>query len=76
LQIGAYRDRAQAESLARRARAEGADARIERSGRSLYHVRVGPYTDRPSAAQAARALRDLGFAPVIVEVKPRSGQSA
>jgi rare lipoprotein A len=68
LQVGAYRNRSEAERLARRLHAGGMAARIERSQTQVYQVRVGPFGERAAAAAAARSLRELGFAPVIVEV--------
>ena len=74
LQLGAYRQRADAEALARDAKKRAVNARVEPTGGATpkYNVRVGPFTDRSEAADAARELRRRGFQPVIIELGPRT----
>jgi rare lipoprotein A len=73
LQLGAYRQRADAEAIARDARKRAVNARVEPTAGATprYNVRVGPFTDRSEAAGAARELRRRGFQPVILELMPR-----
>jgi rare lipoprotein A len=78
VQLGVFRNRAEAERIARSAQSAGAFPRVLTAPGEppRYHVRVGPYDDRSKAAAAARTLRDLGFDAVVVEQAPRASQPA
>jgi rare lipoprotein A len=73
VQLGAYRQRPEAEALARDAKKRAVNARVEPTAGPTpnYNVRVGPYNDRSEAADAARELKRRGFRPVIIELAPR-----
>jgi rare lipoprotein A len=74
VQIGAFALATEADALARRARALGAPTYVRRTtgagGGDLYRVRVGPYSQRATAAQAAAILADDGLAGVVIEEDP------
>jgi rare lipoprotein A len=78
VQLGAFRDRLEAQQLSERARDEGARPIITVRGASppLYHVRLGPYADRPVAAAVVRKLRRNGFHAVIIEEAPQPRRSS
>jgi rare lipoprotein A len=72
LQLGAYRQRTDAEALVRDAEERAVNAHVEYGTGAVpsYRVRVGPFNDRSQAADAARELRRRGFRPVIIERAP------
>lgn len=71
VQLGSFSNRANAEGLAARTRAKGFDTYlmpIERSGKTLYRVRVGPpRKTRGDAARLADDLRKAGFEGQVAE---------
>ena len=63
VQLGSFANRANADKLMRRLKAQGFSVYVVSlgSGRSLrYRVRVGPLADRGAAAQAVARLKSLG----------------
>lgn len=71
VQLGSFSNRANAEGLAEQTRAKGFETYlmpIERSGRTLYRVRVGPARKtRGEAARLADDLRKAGFEGQVAE---------
>ncbi len=65
VQVGAFRNRREADRLARRLRAAGAQAYVV--GGPLYRVRVGSFKHRDEAKAAAHSLSRKGYRGVIVE---------
>ncbi len=65
LQVGAYSDRATADNVQRRLRANGLGpvtiTRIRSNNRLLWRVRVGPYAEESSIRQADRTIQQLGL---------------
>jgi rare lipoprotein A len=78
LQLGAYTKKSEADALARDARKQEVNARVDCAPepKPTCRVRVGPFVDRAHAADAAREVRKRGFRPVIIEVVPRPDQPA
>jgi DedD protein len=71
VQLGSFRDRANADRLVRDMKAKGFSAfiaPITSGGRELYRVRVGPSRDRPAAEALAADLRKIGQTGSIVPV--------
>jgi len=73
VQLGSFSSRANAQGLADKTRAKGFSAYlmpIERSGKTLYRVRVGPpRKSRDEAARLADDLQKAGFKGQIAEQK-------
>lgn len=68
VQVAAVRSRENAESLARRLRARGFDARVVAvPANTLIRVRVGRHETRQEAVEATRALRQAGFEAIVVD---------
>ena len=71
VQLGSFSSRENAQGLANRTRERGFDAYlmpIERSGKTLYRVRVGPpRKTRGEAARLADDLKKAGFAGQVAE---------
>jgi cell division septation protein DedD len=72
IQVGAFKDRATAESVVSRLKAKGYPAAYvvapEAAGSGLYNVRVGSYPARADAERVQAKLRDqLNFKPFIVK---------
>ncbi len=71
VQLGSFSNRANAERLAERTRAKGFETYlipIERSGKTLFRVRVGPARKtRGEAARLAEDLRKAGFEGQVAE---------
>lgn len=71
VQLGSFRDRANADRLVRDMKAKGFSAfiaPITSGGRELYRVRVGPSRDRSAAEALAADLRKIGQTGSIVPV--------
>ena len=69
VQVGTFGQKANAERLVKDLRAKGFDAfvsELERSGKLLYRVRVGPAGTREAAADLARRLAAAGQAGQLV----------
>ncbi|MCB1588652.1 MAG: septal ring lytic transglycosylase RlpA family protein [Xanthomonadales bacterium] len=70
LQVGAFGERDNARQLARRLRDEGLEpvrlVRVNREGRTIYRVRIGPYADLSEMAADEDRLRALGMTAVRV----------
>jgi DedD protein len=71
VQLGSFSSRANAQGLADKTRAKGFQSYlmpIERSGKTLYRVRVGPPKKmREEAAKLANQLKKAGFAGQVAE---------
>lgn len=66
VQVGAFGSRDNADKLVARLKTKGYPASVTASGR-LFHVRVGPFTDRADADRtASRLQREEGFKPAVV----------
>lgn len=71
LQIGAYSNRNDAESQRAKVAFTGLEAHLDErmvNGRTLYRVRVGPYTSSDQADKAQKLLNDNGIESAIVRV--------
>ena len=71
VQIGAYGDRADAESQRAKVALAGLEAHLDQpvvGGRTLYRVRVGPFDNAADANKAQQTLNDAGIASVIVKL--------
>jgi hypothetical protein len=67
VQTGAYREQGSARTIAEQMRAKGFDVRVVLVGDSpLHRVRFGAFATNAEANAAARAIRDAGFATIIV----------
>jgi cell division septation protein DedD len=67
VQTGAYREYSSANNIASQMRARGFDVRVVLVGDSpLHRVRFGAFATNAEANAAARAIRDAGFATIIV----------
>jgi cell division protein FtsN len=68
VQVGAFKDRASADSVVQSLKAKGMPAYVEApgaGGAGLFSVRVGVYRDRVDAEAVADRLRDDKFKPYI-----------
>lgn len=73
VQLGSFSQKANAQRLAEDTRAKGFPAflmPLERSGKTLYRVRIGPRDTRESAGELAASLSKAGFTGQVVEQKP------
>ncbi len=73
VQLGSFSQKANAQRLAEDSRAKGFPAflmPLERSGKTLYRVRIGPRDTRESAGELAASLSKAGFTGQVVEQKP------
>ena len=71
VQIGAYGDRADAERQRAKVALAGLEARTDLrvvGGRTLYRVRVGPFTNAADADKAQQALNAAGITSVVVKI--------
>jgi DedD protein len=71
VQVGTFKDRAAARRLAAKLRGQkhagtSRPVTIADTGDRLSRVRVGPFTDRATAATAVRRLQAQGFKPLLV----------
>ena len=73
IQVAAYRVRADAEQQRERLSQTGLAARVEQvtidNTQTWFRVRLGPYTDMPSASTALARLQAQGFKGVVMRVK-------
>ncbi len=69
VQLGAFRQQANAEELLRRARRVDPDTRI-RAEDGLYRVEVGPFPNRRGAENSRRAFQRRGLEAVLVPALP------
>jgi cell division protein FtsN len=67
LQVGAFKDRATAESMAARLKVKGFAAYLVTPQEGLFNVRVGPFATRPEAEKAQEQLRAQKFDPFVVK---------
>jgi cell division septation protein DedD len=68
VQVGAYASRADADARQRQVRAKGHSARVVKVG-TLWRVRIGRYSSRESAAQAARSLKAQKVEAFVTEAE-------
>ena len=69
VQLGSFKDRANALKLARHWKSNGYPAYLSTVGggaRALHRVRIGPYRDRTAAARALAALEKRGVRAALV----------
>jgi cell division septation protein DedD len=67
LQVGAFKDRATAESMVVRLKGNGFAAYLVTPQEGLFNVRVGPFASRPEAEKAQEQLRAQKFDPFVVK---------
>ncbi len=73
LLVASYSKYEQARALAERLKARQLPARVMRTtpgGTPVFQVRLGPYSQRAQAEEAARKLRAEGFTPKLARLKP------
>ncbi len=67
LQVGAFKDRATAESMVGRLKGKGFAAYLVTPQEGLFNVRVGPFATRPEAEKAQEQLRAQKLDPFVVK---------
>ena len=67
LQVGAFKDRATAESMVTRLKGKGFPAYLVTPQEGLFNVRVGGYASRPEAEKAQEQLRGQKLDPFVVK---------
>jgi cell division protein FtsN len=67
LQVGAFKDRATAESMVARLKGNGFAAYLVTPQEGLFNVRVGPFATRADAEKAQEHLRAQKFDPFVVK---------
>jgi cell division protein FtsN len=67
LQVGAFKDRATAESMVARLKGKGFAAYLVTPQEGLFNVRVGTFATRPEAEKAQEQLRGQKFDPFVVK---------
>lgn len=72
VQVGAFRNRREADAVGRRLATSGETAYLKFTGRSdfPFSIRVGPFSDRADALEANRRLRRLDMDALLVEEDP------
>jgi rare lipoprotein A len=66
IQIGAFAQEANAKALQGRLKSLGHDSFVDRSGGTLYRVRMGPYATREQAMKAREALESAGVSAIVM----------
>lgn len=67
LQLGVFRERANADAVAAKAAALGLEPVVAQSGDGSWRVGVGPFTDKAEAFAARDKVREAGL-PVVVKL--------
>src|SRR5688572_4847911 len=67
LQVGAFKDRATAESMVARLKGNGFSSYLVTPQAGLFNVRVGPFANRAEAETAQTQLRAQKFDPFVVK---------
>ena len=67
LQVGAFKDRATAESMVARLKGKGFPAYLVTPQEGLFNVRVGTFASRAEAEKAQEQLRGQKFDPFVVK---------
>lgn len=67
LQVGAFKDRATAESMVARLKGKGFTAYLVTPQEGLFNVRVGTFASRAEAEKAQEQLRGQKFDPFVVK---------
>lgn len=70
VQLGAYKTRAEAEDLRKKALAQGLDPRVWENG-GYFKVRAGRYASRAAATAASEAIRRKTLAVYVTEAEPK-----
>lgn len=73
LLVASYTKYEQARALADKLKARQLPARVMRTspgGKPMFQVRLGPYSQRTQAEEAARKLKAEGFTPKLARLKP------
>jgi rare lipoprotein A len=66
IQVGAFAQEANAKALQGRLKSLGHESFVDRSGGTLYRVRMGPYTTREQAMKAREALESAGVSAIVM----------
>ena len=66
LQLGVFKDRANAESVAAKAAALGLQPAIAQTEAGAWRVGLGPYADKAQALAVRDKVRDAGL-PVVIK---------
>lgn len=69
VQVGAFKQKSDAESSAASLAMQGIGAQVQGAGSTGWRVRVGPFDSRSAAGEVLNSLSDLGFKPILVEQK-------
>ena len=67
LQVGAFKDRATADSMVGRLKGKGFAAYVVTPQEGLFNVRVGSFATRPEAETVQAKLREQKFEPFVVK---------
>jgi len=67
LQVGAFKDRATADSMVGRLKGKGFSAYVVTPQEGLFNVRVGSFATRPEAEAVQAKLREQKFEPFVVK---------
>jgi cell division septation protein DedD len=71
VQVGAFSTRAQADQVQQALAKRGYQVRVVPGPRNLFRVRVGRYSDHPSAVAAQGRMKQSGVNGMVVEAEPR-----
>jgi len=72
IQVGAYRTLADADSQKAKLALMGLDAKVserDQAGRTVYRVRLGPFTDKTAAERIRTRLEGSGFENTLVRIQ-------
>jgi cell division protein FtsN len=72
IQVGAYRTLADADAQKAKLTLMGLDAKVserDQAGRTVYRVRLGPFTDKTAAERIRARLEGSGFENTLVRVQ-------
>jgi serine/threonine-protein kinase len=79
LLVASYGKYEQARAVAEKLKARQLPARVMRTtpgGKPVFQVRLGPYTQRAAAEEAARKLKAEGFTPKLARLNPETAGPA
>jgi rare lipoprotein A len=71
IQVGAFAQEANAKALQGRLKSLGHDSFVDRSGGTLYRVRMGPYATREQAMKARESLESAGVSAIVMAESAR-----
>lgn len=69
IQVGAFRSEAEALQMSRNLDSQGLQTEVStviQQNRSVYRVRLGPFTDRNKIQDARNQLHQAGYTPVLI----------